>query len=150
MEAGLEAEWESGVAVRLAYTYMESEFEEYVKDCADLSGRDTPGLPGHNFFGELSWAHASGLFGAIDVVHVGELYADDANIVDVDAYTAVDLRAGYERVISGWTVQPFAGVNNLFDEEYNSNVRINARNGRFFEPAPDRNVYGGIRVAFNW
>jgi iron complex outermembrane receptor protein len=38
----------------------------------------------------------------------------------------------------------------LFDEKYNSNVRINAFGGRFFEPAPDLNVYGGLNVAYNW
>jgi iron complex outermembrane receptor protein len=41
-------------------------------------------------------------------------------------------------------------VNNLFNEEYNSNVRINATFGRYYEPAPLRNVSGGVtaRVTF--
>ena len=41
---------------------------------------------------------------------------------------------------------PFVGVNNLFDESYNANMRINAFGGRYFEPAPDGNFYGGLTV----
>jgi iron complex outermembrane receptor protein len=41
-------------------------------------------------------------------------------------------------------------VNNLFDREYNGNVRINAARDRFFEPAPDRNVYGGLGVRYDF
>ena len=38
------------------------------------------------------------------------------------------------------------GVNNLFDEDYNNNIRINAFGGRYFEPAPERNGYIGITL----
>jgi iron complex outermembrane receptor protein len=40
----------------------------------------------------------------------------------------------------------YAGINNLFDESYNNNIRINAFGGRYFEPATGRNVYVGIIV----
>ena len=46
-------------------------------------------------------------------------------------------------------ISPFIGINNLFDESYNSNVRINAFGGRFYEPAPDRNFYAGVTLRFN-
>ena len=47
-------------------------------------------------------------------------------------------------------VSPFIGVNNLFDEAYNSNLRINAFGGRYFEPGPERNVYGGIELRYDF
>ena len=40
------------------------------------------------------------------------------------------------------------GINNLFDEEYIDNLRINDRNLRFFEPAPEINVYGGLSISY--
>ena len=40
----------------------------------------------------------------------------------------------------------FLGVNNLFDEDYFSNVRINQTFARFFEPAPGRHFYGGVAI----
>ena len=49
-----------------------------------------------------------------------------------------------------FAITPFAGVNNLFDREYNGNVRINAARDRYFEPAPDRNVYGGLSFRYDF
>ncbi len=44
---------------------------------------------------------------------------------------------------------PFVGINNLFDETYNANLRINAFGGRFYEPGPDRNFYAGVTIRFD-
>jgi iron complex outermembrane recepter protein len=41
-------------------------------------------------------------------------------------------------------------VNNLFDERYPGNVRINAFGGRYFEPAPDRNLYAGVAAEYRF
>jgi iron complex outermembrane recepter protein len=43
---------------------------------------------------------------------------------------------------------PFLGVTNLFDEEYNTSVVINAFGQRYFEPGPGRALYGGLTVRF--
>jgi len=43
-----------------------------------------------------------------------------------------------------WLIRLYVGINNLYDEDYNNNIRINASGSRFFEPAPDRNFYAGI------
>ncbi len=47
-----------------------------------------------------------------------------------------------------WQLDPFLGVNNLFDENYMANVRINGFGGRLFEPAPTRNLYGGVALRY--
>jgi iron complex outermembrane receptor protein len=76
--------------------------------------------------------------------------------VNNEDYQVANLRVGYLWESGGWTLQPFLGVNNLFDEEYNGNVRINANTtpavaaGRFFEPAPPQNIYGGLTVRYDF
>ena len=65
------------------------------------------------------------------------------------SYTVANLRVGYRYRTGRWWVEPFAAVNNLFDESYNSNIRINAFGARYYEPAPDRNYYAGLVVRFN-
>jgi iron complex outermembrane receptor protein len=47
-------------------------------------------------------------------------------------------------------IMPYLGVNNLFDEEFNSNIRINAYGGRYYEPAPGRNGYLGVTLNYNF
>jgi iron complex outermembrane receptor protein len=61
-----------------------------------------------------------------------------------------NLRAGHEFEVGGVTISPFLGVSNLFGDEYNGNVRPNAAAGRYFEPAPDRNVYGGATLRYRF
>jgi iron complex outermembrane receptor protein len=46
------------------------------------------------------------------------------------------------------TISPFLGVNNLNDETYYGNIRINAAGARYYEPAPGSNAYAGIGVSF--
>ena len=60
-----------------------------------------------------------------------------------------DLNIGYDKRLNNLTLSPFIGVNNLFNTEYNDNIRINAFGSRFYEPAPKFNIYGGMRLRLN-
>jgi iron complex outermembrane receptor protein len=63
-------------------------------------------------------------------------------------YEVANLRVGYRREAGGLVWEPYAGINNLFDKEYFGNIRTNATFGRYFEPAPERHLYAGLRVAY--
>ncbi|KJS33684.1 MAG: hypothetical protein VR64_01750 [Desulfatitalea sp. BRH_c12] len=134
----------------LAYTYLDAQFENYRKDARDLDGNDVPGLPRHQIWNELVYRHASGIYAAASAGYIGRFYVDDENTLSNDHYTVVDLRTGFIKQWTHWRIEPFVGVRNLFDAEYNGNVRINAAGGRYFEPAPPVNVYGGIALAHEW
>jgi iron complex outermembrane receptor protein len=41
-------------------------------------------------------------------------------------------------------VSLFGGVDNIFDEVYNTSVSVNAFGGRYFDPAAGRAVYAGV------
>jgi iron complex outermembrane receptor protein len=43
-------------------------------------------------------------------------------------------------------VEVFLGIDNVFDEAYNGSVVPNAFGDRYFEPAPGRTVFGGVRL----
>ena len=52
------------------------------------------------------------------------------------------------------TLNLYAGIRNLLDQDYFSNVRINANANRpvedrgYFEPAPGRTFYAGLEWVF--
>ncbi|PON17152.1 TonB-dependent receptor [Candidatus Entotheonella serta] len=150
VELGLGLQVFDGLRSSFAYTYLNAEFDEFLKEGVELGGNEVPGLPPHQVHGELFYQHASGLYGGIDILYVSEFFVTDENDEQNDAYTVANVRLGYEYLWENWLFAPFLGVQNLFDEKYNSNVRINAFGGRFFEPAPELNVYGGINVAYHW
>jgi iron complex outermembrane receptor protein len=57
-----------------------------------------------------------------------------------------DVRGGWEVKAGGTRLAPFIGINNAFNHLYVGSVVINAARGRFYEPAPGRNVYVGLSV----
>ncbi len=150
VELGLGAQIFEGLRASFAYTYLNAEFDEFLKDGVDLEGNEVPGLPQHQVHGELFYQHVLGFYGALDIQYVSDFYVTDENTEQNDSYTIANLRLGYEHLWENWLIAPFFGVQNLFDENYNSNVRINAFGGRFFEPGPELNLYGGFTVAYNW
>lgn len=150
IEMSLEANLAEGLDGRVAYTYSDFEFDRFATGGEEFAGNVIPGVPKHAFYGEVTYRHASGIFAAADVQYADEFFADNANTVATDSYTVANLRAGWTRFIDDWELSVFGGVNNVFDELYNSNVRINAFGGRFFEPAPDRNYYTGVQIRYNF
>lgn len=135
-----------GLTASFAYTYSDFEYDEF----EGFSGNQIPGVPEHQFFGELAYFHASGVFAIVDALLVDKLYANDSNSEEVAGYGVVNLRAGYEREYDNWVITPSIGVNNLLDKEYFSNIRLNAFGGRYYEAAPTRNVFVGITARYNF
>ena len=148
---GLELSYSRELAQQIeftsAYTYSDFEFDRFTDADGDVfDGKQIPGIPKKLLYLDLTWFGQSGYYASWDWTYTGELYADNANQTSVDSSQVSNLRVGYNGIFGDWEVSPFLGVNNLFDENYNNNIRINAFGGRYFEPAPERNAYIGISI----
>ena len=148
---GLELEWQARLLEPLrwsgAVTLLDSKYKDYTVDGVSFAGNDEPGIPQWWIYQELAYRHPIGLFAALEAFLVDGYFVNDANTARTDSYALVNFRAGYEHNFGEhWTVAPFVGLNNMTDANYDGTVRINALNGRFFEPAPGFNVYGGVSV----
>jgi iron complex outermembrane receptor protein len=154
---GIELSWSSQptdrLATTLSYTYSDFTFTEGLS-----AGNVIPGTSENVLFGQLIYTHPRGWFIAGDAIFIDEQFGDNANTAAglVDSYTLANLRAGYDVDLGKMTLSPYVGINNVFDEDYISNVRVNpfvapgapATTGRFFEPGPTRNLYAGVTM--NW
>ena len=140
---------ESGFGVEASYTWSDFTFDDFVDDNGnDFSGNQLPGLPEQFGYLALRYQNERGLSAVFETNYSGDLYANNANSVNVPSYVVSGLRVSYEFSRGTWLFRPYLGINNIFDEEYNSNIRINAFGARYFEPAPERNTYAGITVRF--
>ena len=140
---------ESGFGVEASYTWSDFTFDDFVDDNGnDFSGNQLPGLPEQFGYLALRYQNERGLNAVFETSYSGDLYANNANSVNVPSYVVSGLRVSYEFSRGTWLFRPYLGINNIFDEEYNSNIRINAFGARYFEPAPERNTYAGITVRF--
>jgi iron complex outermembrane receptor protein len=133
----------------VSYTYSDFNFDEFTDGATfDYSGNVIPGIPEDLLFGELMYQHERGWYAGLDFVATGEQFAENGNAVLIDSYTLVNLRLGWNKELDSITISPFLGVNNLNDETYYGNIRINAAGARYYEPAPGSNAYAGIGVSF--
>ncbi len=135
------------IGLTAAYTYSDFEFDRFTNANGDVfDGNRIPGIPKNLLYLDLTWNGQGGYYATWDLTYTGELYADNANDTRVDSSKVSNLRIGFNRNYGEWEIAPFIGINNLFDEDYNNNIRINAFGGRYFEPAPERNAYIGISI----
>ncbi len=131
----------------LAYTWSDFVFDRFTDENGNVfDGKQTPGLPRHLLQLDLAWKGDSGYYAALKNTYTGSLFANNANSEEVESSLVHDLRFGYNHYGGKWEFGAFVGVNNLSDEFYYNNIRINAFGGRYYEPAPERNLYAGFSL----
>ncbi|MFC1797431.1 TonB-dependent receptor family protein [Pseudomonadota bacterium] len=151
VEAALSMELAPGLTGTATYTWSDFVFDEFRgADGQNYDGNRIPGIPEQLFNIDLSWSHDSGFFASWDALYVGSFFADNANEVKTEDYLVSNLRAGFRWGSEKWIFEPFVGVNNLFDKKYMANIRLNAAFGRYYEPAPERNIYGGVLLRYGF
>ena len=129
------------------YTYSDFKFNHF-KDVNGIKhdGKRIPGIPKNLLNFNLSWSNDSGSYANLDTTFAGEFYADNSNQNKVDSYAVSNLRLGKNFTHNDLNIGFYFGINNIFNEQYNSNIRINAYGNRYFEPAPKQNIFFGITV----
>ena len=137
--------WRVTSALTLA-DFTLKEFED--RDGNNFSGNQLPGLPRQQWVAEFEWHGQGRRFAALKSQYVGEVYAQNSNETEVSDYWLFGIRIGDTYRIAGHSLDLYGGIRNLLDKEYFSNLRINANRNAFFEPAPGRNFYAGLKWAF--
>ena len=157
LELMLEHQTTERLTLILAYTYSDFEFEDFFDEQQnqDVSGNRLPGLPRHHLFAEAAWRWSNGAFLVVDGDYAGQVHAENSNETEVDDYLVAGLRGGREWRLGGRALTLYAGIKNLFDEDYIANLRINANSDRpdpadrgYYEPAPGRHWYAGASYAW--
>ena len=140
-----------GLTGSVSYTWSDFTFDVFRDPGGGVfDGNRIPGIPKQLFQAALEWSHASGFFAGLDLLYAGAFFADNANAVETGDYRVADLRGGYRWQADRWRLEPFAGVSNLLDEQYMTNIRLNAAFGRYYEPAPERNLHVGVLLSYGF
>jgi iron complex outermembrane recepter protein len=159
-EVSARAEHASGVSANVAVTVSRNIYREYVVDSvhyspslagrtADYGGNSVVGIP--DLFLTVGARFQPGFLGGgyvrIDLQQAGRYYVNDANTIEVPAYTVVNAGAGIERWTFGagpYYIGGFVGINNLMDLRYIGSAWLNPDvvNGVpvYIESALPRNV----------
>ncbi len=141
----LSAQWFAGQYWRLtgAWSYNEYQYDDF----DTYNGNRVPGVPKQSLFAEASYDRDD-WYARVNLSAHGHQYADNANDSRVAGYTVTSARIGWRLGQGGQSWEPYVGVDNLFDRDYYDNLRINDNFGRYYEPAPGRTLYAGVKLSF--
>ncbi len=143
IEASYRGRFAKAFSAIAAFTWLQAEFRDAFQSSGGTvaAGNRLPGIPSHQLFAELAWAPnpAAGPFAGFEVIRTGSVQVDDLNSDAAEAATITNLRGGWRFPFGRWGLTALARIDNLGDKRYFGSVIVNDGNGRFFEPAPERN-----------
>ncbi len=149
LEFAVETELTRTVSARGALTVMRAVYDEAFGSVPE--GKRIPGVPRVSAWGEVAWKPMAGLSTAMEVVHRSAVEVNDMNEDKAaPAYTLFNLRLVAEQQSGPWTFGQTLRLDNVFDRKHVASVIVGDRNGRYYEPGPGRNLYGGVQVGYRF
>ena len=131
--------------LNLSYTLSKNQFKNFVIDGDDLSDKLIPGIPSQMLEIDLIFKLSRKRTLILSNRLIGERYADNLNETLIQSYNVFNIKYSKEVLRNS---EFSIGANNVFNQEYFDNIRINAFGKRYYEPAPERNFYFGINLSF--
>jgi iron complex outermembrane receptor protein len=134
-----------------AYTGHFFQFKDYQQNENDFSGNDLTGVSPHTLINQLDLRTRAGFYLNFTHQWVDQIPLNDANTVYQEKYNLMNTRIGWRsNLLLNWDLEVYAGVDNLLNESYSLGNDLNAFGGRYFQPAPLRNYFGGIKIGFKY
>ena len=126
-----------------SFTHSNLKFAKF-DNTPEAQGRRLPGVPKNHGSLSLNYNNYEGLFASWDIDFTGKIYTNNINSVSDTSYLISNLVFGQTYKIGKYNLVGKFGINNLFDKDYNQEIRIQDATSRFFEPAPKRNFFGSL------
>tara|TARA_Y100001978_G_scaffold184157_1_gene182295 strand:- start:911 stop:2992 length:2082 start_codon:yes stop_codon:yes gene_type:complete len=127
------------------HTHAEYKFIKFGHGEDILNGNFLPAIP--RYFGKFNilFSLTSNLNVDAEIYYSGKVYFDDHNTAEGNGYLLTNLKIESVFNIFERGTTLFIYIGNVFDTDYNSNIRINAYNDRYYEPAPSRYYSVGLK-----
>ncbi|MCU0446643.1 MAG: TonB-dependent receptor [Microscillaceae bacterium] len=138
----------------LNYTYNDFRFKNYQKQAQqleDFSGNWLTGVAPHIAIVGLDLQTNIGFYLNFTYNFTDRIPLNDANTFFASGYRLLGGRVGYRKIFAdqiGFEV--WLGIDNALNEAYSLGNDLNAVGNRFFNPAADRNFFGGLRLQWIW
>ncbi len=140
--------------LQTAYTYHHFRFADYVKrkgdENVDYSGNALTGTAPNIVVTAFDFESHRGFSFHFTYNFTDGIPLNDANTVYSEPYHLITVTAGCKKTV--WRkhgIYLFVGADNLLDQKYSLGNDLNAYGGRYYNPAPARNYFGGLKVFFN-
>lgn len=154
LRQGAELGWQhtlwQDLNLRASYSYLDASFDSDVAKTAINKGNAIPGIAKNQAFASVAWQPEQGFQAGFELRYMDKVYVNDSNTDSAPSYTVAAVNAGYRWVMTDWSVNSYARIDNLFDRDYIGSVIVNDGKSRFFEPAEGRNLSAGMSVTYRF
>ncbi|WP_170061804.1 TonB-dependent receptor family protein [Hymenobacter chitinivorans] len=140
-----------GLRAWTSYAYNHFRFQDYQQNADNFSGNRLTGTAPHTLSAGLDATIPLGFYLNPTLSHQARLPLNDANTVYAPGYWTFAARAGWRQMLfAHLEADVFAGVENATNRRYSLGNDLNAFGGRYYQPAPGRNFYGGTTLGWRW
>jgi len=108
--------------------------------------KSLPGIPNSQAFLQLLYTSTNDWNWMLSGEQLGRFYANNSNSVVIQSFQKVRFQALKTVQVPWGELHFLGGINNLLNQTYFDNIRLNAFGGRYYEPAPGRNLYLGVQL----
>jgi len=130
----------------IIYNYTNFKYDKYISGDLNLKGNYLPGIPTRFGNFELKYKNSKKLSVIYSRNYRGNLYANDDNTERISSFWRDDINFSIPVKIGKNNFDFFLGCNNILDKLYSDNIRINAFGNRYYEAAPGRIFFTGIKI----
>jgi len=134
------------LSINNSFAYQPYKFNNYISGTKNLSGNHLTGVPKYVNVTTVDIYTRSGIYLTSNFNYTSSIPLTDANDVYADGYKLWQLKLGFKKQSGKTTLDFYFGIDNLLNETYSLGNDLNAVGGRYFNPAPKRNYFGGIQV----
>ena len=148
----------------ISYTYSDYHFKNYTTESfdyssnatvkTDVSGNKVTGVSPAMLNAGIDLDTKAGFYFNAVLNYISRTPINDLNTYYQDGYTLLASKIGYRILLNHFSVDVFAGGNNLLNAKYSSWINFNADASsnppQFFNPSPAINIYGGATLKYNF
>ena len=143
-----EKSWITGLNIWSSISYQPYRFENYQQSTSNYSGNELTGVPRNSWVSGIDMETVKGFYLNASINCTSSLPLTDANDAYANAYQLMQVKFGYHCRQKQNQLTIFAGVDNLFNQNYSLGNDINAAGKRYYNPAAGRNVFAGLQFQF--
>lgn len=136
----------SNLKLSTSITLNDYRFKNYKVTTTDYSGNNVTGVPKNVIVNTLDVIIKSKFYFNTLYNYTNKIPLTDANNFYAEDYHLLQCKAGYKLNFKKLQLDVFAGADNIFNESYSLGNDINAVGNRFYNAAPLRNYFGGLKI----
>lgn len=128
-----------------SFSYQPYRFSAYQQGSTVFSGNPITGVPKYIWVSTINFTNKNGWAFNITANLTSKISLNDAASVYAEGYELLQAKLSKQFMWKQQLIQLFIGGDNLLNQTYSLGNDINAVGNRFFNPAPVRNGYMGIK-----